>query len=108
MKKVYTILSFVAAAMVVSALPILAEEWIKGHDERSMQKDECLLVARSDVANCPNQVNSLQGRIERLDREIAKGTVVYTPQELKSLRSERDQVQRIKNYVNNNEPSDSI
>ncbi|KAB0664782.1 hypothetical protein F6V25_12020 [Oryzomonas japonica] len=108
MRKVYTILSFAAAAMVMSALPVLAEERAKGHDERSMQKDECLLVARLDVANCPNQANSLQDRIERLGREIAKGTVVYTPQELKSLRSERDQVQKIKNYMNNNEPSDSI
>lgn len=108
MKRVYTILSFVTAAIVVSALPVLAEEGMKGQEGRSMQKDECLLVAQLDVANCPNQANSLQGRIERLNREIAKGTDVYTPSELQTLTRERDAVQKIEEYVNNNSPSDSM
>ncbi|WP_168205941.1 hypothetical protein [Geobacter sp. FeAm09] len=108
MKRVYTIVSFAAAAMVVSALPVLADEGIKGQEGRSMQKDECLLVAQLDVTNCPNQTSSLQGRVERLNREIAKGTDVYTPSELQTLKNERSEVQKIIDYVGNNAPSDSI
>jgi len=44
-------------------------------------KDECLLVAR----NCPPETGSIQNRIDRLNGEIAKGTDVYTPGELRVL-----------------------
>jgi hypothetical protein len=44
-------------------------------------KDECLLVA----INCPIENVSVQMRIDRLNAEIAKGTDVYTPGELKVL-----------------------
>ena len=44
-------------------------------------KDECLLVAR----NCPPDMSIVQNRIDRLNAEIAKGTDVYTPAELKVL-----------------------
>ena len=43
-------------------------------------KDECMLVAR----NCPPDI-SIQDRIDRLNTEIAKGTDVYTPAELRVL-----------------------
>ena len=46
---------------------------------RQGQKDECLLVAK----NCPDSYRA--GKIDRLKREIAKGTDVYTEQELKML-----------------------
>jgi hypothetical protein len=44
-------------------------------------KDECLLVA----INCPPDNGSIENRIDRLNTEIAKGTDVYTPGELKVL-----------------------
>jgi hypothetical protein len=44
-------------------------------------KDECLLVAR----NCPPDMAFVQNRIDRLNAEIAKGTDVYTPAELRVL-----------------------
>jgi hypothetical protein len=44
-------------------------------------KDECLLVA----INCPPDMAFVQNRIDRLNAEIAKGTDVYTPGELKVL-----------------------
>ncbi|HZV82628.1 MAG TPA: hypothetical protein VFF53_10735, partial [Geobacteraceae bacterium] len=44
-------------------------------------KDECLLVA----ANCADNVDSIQQRIERLNKEIAKGSAVYTQDELSKL-----------------------
>lgn len=45
------------------------------------QKDECLLASR----NCMNQVDDIKSRVYKLDKEIKKGTRVYTPEELKRL-----------------------
>lgn len=45
------------------------------------QKNECLLASR----NCTEQVDDIYKRMQRLDKEIKKGTNVYTPQELKRL-----------------------
>ncbi|GAC1465214.1 MAG: hypothetical protein PVSMB11_00380 [Desulfuromonadaceae bacterium] len=44
-------------------------------------KNECLLVA----INCPNQVDTIQQRIERIKGEIARGSDVYTNDELGRL-----------------------
>jgi lipid II:glycine glycyltransferase (peptidoglycan interpeptide bridge formation enzyme) len=49
-------------------------------------KDECLLVSM----NCKDNVDSLQQRISKLNKEIAKGTDVYTQDELKKLRDKLD------------------
>ncbi len=45
------------------------------------QKDECMLASK----NCMNQVDDIKQRIYKLNREIKKGTRVYTTQELKKL-----------------------
>ena len=45
------------------------------------QKDECLIVAK----NCVAGDETVMQRVERLQREIDKGAVVYTPEELKSF-----------------------
>lgn len=55
------------------------EKW--GESHQIANKDECLLVAR----NCPPDMALVQNRIDRLNAEIAKGTDVYTPTELKVL-----------------------
>ncbi len=44
-------------------------------------KDECLLYGK----NCPNAVDSLPERVTKLEREIGKGEIVYSPEELKQL-----------------------
>ena len=49
--------------------------------QQTANKDECLLLAM----NCPKENVSVQNRIDRLNAEIAKGTDVYTPDELKVL-----------------------
>jgi hypothetical protein len=49
--------------------------------QQTANKDECLLVAK----NCPAENYSVQYRIDRLNAEIAKGTAVYTPEELSVL-----------------------
>ena len=52
-----------------------------GESHQVANKDECLLVAM----NCPPDSGTIQDRIDRLNGEIAKGTDVYTPSELKVL-----------------------
>jgi hypothetical protein len=52
-----------------------------GESLQYANKDECLLVAK----NCPPDMSAVQNRIDRLNAEIAKGTDVYTPAELKVL-----------------------
>ena len=83
------VISVLAAAMLVSAAPVLGDEYTgTDTDQQSQtmqqgQKDECLLVAM----NCPDsyRVDTVDQRIDRLKKEIAKGTDVYTEQELRTL-----------------------
>lgn len=84
MKRKIGILSVLAAAAMISAAPVRAEEGSRGtvgDQGQQMEKNECLLIA----VNCGNQVDSIQQRIDRLEREIARGTNVYTSDELRSL-----------------------
>jgi hypothetical protein len=57
-----------------------------GESQQFANKDECLLVAK----NCPTDNISVQNRIDRLNAEIAKGTDVYTPDELRVLKEKLD------------------
>ena len=55
------------------------------------EKDECLLASK----NCMNQVDDIQKRIKKLDKEIKKGTKVYTPEELKRLQDKLTETQQV-------------
>ncbi len=59
----------------------MSKEW--GETHQMANKDECLLVAM----NCPKDM-TIQEKIDRLQGEIAKGTSVYTPEELNTLKHE--------------------
>jgi len=63
-----------ASLFILSSVPAFAQT-------AATQKDECLLASK----NCMNQVDDIRQRIHKLDREIKKGTKVYSPQELKKL-----------------------
>jgi hypothetical protein len=84
MKQVISKIAILMAALVVSALPALADELGSRMSDQGqpVQKDECLLVAR----NCSDSVDTIQQRIQRLSHEISKGTAVYTSDELMRLR----------------------
>ena len=87
MKAIATKIAILMAATLFSALPVLAEEGATGIGMTSgqqMQKDECLLVSQ----NCSGSVDSIQQRIDRLNREIARGSSVYTQRELEQLNSQ--------------------
>jgi hypothetical protein len=69
----------------------------KGVDSHQFaNKDECLLVAM----NCPPDSGSIQDRIDRLNTEIAKGTDVYTPSELRVLNDKLNAAYRDLNRSN--------
>jgi hypothetical protein len=55
------------------------------------ERDECMLASR----NCTDQVDDIYKRMHRLDREIKKGTRVYTPAELKKLQTKLTETQEL-------------
>ena len=87
MKQVLVVLAIVAASLSYSTM-VLSEENTAGLPneygqyktyESKGQKDECLIVAK----NCITGDESVMKRVERLKREIEKGSEVYPPEELK-------------------------
>jgi hypothetical protein len=73
--------------MIVSLLLQPDRGFAAGQDDSEAQdtpseKDLCLLY----VSQCGTAVLSLQDKITRLQEAIAKGTKVYTPEELERLR----------------------
>lgn len=88
MSKTSGVISALATAMFFSAVPVLADEYTGTTTDQRMnsmqegQKDQCLLVAM----NCPSsRVDTVQQRVDRLKKEIAKGSDVYSDRELKAL-----------------------
>jgi len=55
------------------------------------EKNECLLASK----NCKEQVDDIYKRMQRLDKEIKKGTRVYSPQELKRLQDKLTETQQL-------------
>jgi hypothetical protein len=91
-------ITLLAAALLILAVPVLAEE---GSMDRAFdqgqqpEKNECLLVAM----NCGNQVDTIQQRIDRIKGEISRGTDVYTSDELRTLNRELDEATRTLNEM---------
>lgn len=83
MKRIAIIIPTLAAAIIINAIPALSEEGttIGGQEEITTQRDECLLLA----LNCPDSVDSIQQRINKLQGEINKGNDVYSKEELEKL-----------------------
>jgi hypothetical protein len=101
MKSLTRILPVMAAALMIFSLPVLADEGTMGqYGEKNTgtQKDECLLVAK----DCG--VSSINARVERIEREISKGSSVYTDQELNQLKRELNDAYRIKQIDDNHFP----
>lgn len=81
MKAITTKLAVLMAASLISALPVLAQTGSGTEPAANMEKNECLLAS----VNCRESVDSIQQRIDRISREISKGTSVYTADELRVL-----------------------
>lgn len=92
------VIAVLAAAMFFSVAPARGDEYYgPGQQPQDMpqgQKNECLLVAM----NCPDsyKADTVDQRIDRLKKEIAKGTDVYSDQELQSLKHQLNQLEEPK------------
>ena len=73
MKRITTLLA--ASIFMLSAVPAFS-------DMTKAEKDECLLASK----NCTSQVDDIYKRMHKLNKEIKKGTKVYTPAELQKLK----------------------
>lgn len=93
MRSIFRKLSLLAAALIILAVPALADE---GSMDKMLEhgqqgdKNECLLVA----VNCGNQVDTIQQRIDRIKGEISRGIDVYTNDELKRLNRQLDEAEK--------------
>jgi hypothetical protein len=82
MKKMALMLS--AAIFLFSSVPAFSQM-------TQAQKDECLLASK----NCITQVDDIYKRMHKLDKEIKKGTKVYTPAELNKLQQKLKETQEL-------------
>ncbi len=66
----------IATVLLMTAMvPAFAAETSKD------EKDQCLLASKG----CTNEVDSIQKKIKRLQKEIKKGKKVYSAEEIKKL-----------------------
>ena len=88
-------LTLLAAALMIVAVPALADEGSMGSKFEPGQmadKNECLLVAKNCVSD------TVQERINRIESEIKRGTDVYSTDEIKQLQKELDENNRLLRY----------
>jgi hypothetical protein len=99
MKRIAIIIPTLAAAMMISAMPAFSDEeygsTMGGGEKANAQKDECILVAK----NCGDSVDTIQQRIDKLQREINKGSDVYTTDELRILNQKLEDTNRFLNNM---------
>jgi len=96
MKRILTVMSASTASVVLSALVIFAAQECpvsSGEFEKLVQsnlKNQCLIVAK----NCTTESDTVQQRLDALRVEIAKGNLVYSVDELKTLREQLGWIER--------------
>jgi TolA-binding protein len=86
-------IALLAAALMIVAVPVLADEGSidrRFEQGQQVEKNECLLVAK----NCGDQVDTIQQRIDRIKGEISRGSDVYTNDELRRLNRELDEANK--------------
>lgn len=84
------VMSALVVASLLSSPSAYSEEKATGlsdeyrNFEFNSQKDQCLIVAK----NCSGVSEDVLKRVDRLNKEIDKGSSVYTPEELKILQEQ--------------------
>ena len=87
MKRISAVIFGMVTTMLFSAIAISAAENCPvsfGEYNNLVQsniKNECLIVAK----NCATETDTVQQRVYDLRQEIAKGSYVYSPAELRAL-----------------------
>ena len=90
-------LTLLSAALLLFAVPAFADEASPGsrfEQGQQEQKNECMLVA--SATGCGADVDTSQNRIDRIQREINRGTDVYTTDELKALNKKLEDEKRFR------------
>jgi len=85
--------TLLAAALMIVAVPALAEEGsmdVRMEQGQQLERNECLLAS----VNCANQVDSIQQRIDRIKGEISRGSDVYSSDELRRLNMKLEDANR--------------
>jgi hypothetical protein len=95
MKRIVTLISVVMATVLFSGITIRAAEncpiSLSDYDKlvQSNFKNQCLIVAK----NCATDVSTVQQRVNDLRKEIAKGSYVYTPDQLRTLEEQLEWIE---------------
>ena len=84
MKRIIAIL--ITMCLAVPQLPAFASE-----TTATSEKDRCLLYSEM----CANRALTIQEKIAKLNREIAKGTQVYTKAELQRLQDKLEEAEKL-------------
>jgi hypothetical protein len=90
MKNVLVVLALVAASVLYSTTGLSEEKSTGLPDDYGQykayetNKDQCLIVA----INCTGGTDTVLKRVDRLKKEIDKGSSVYTPEELKGFQDQ--------------------
>lgn len=79
------------AIMLVTAALLMTTSTGVFAEQTQADRNECLLLSR----NCKDQVDDIYTRMQRLEREIQKGTRVYTPKELRQLQEKLVETQEM-------------
>lgn len=80
-----------AVLVLTGALLMATSAGAFAQQQTKSEKNECMLASK----NCKEQVDDIYKRMQRLDKEIKKGTRVYSPQELKRLEDKLTETQQI-------------
>jgi len=86
-------LTLLAATLMIFAVPAHADEDTVDRtleQGQQVEKNECLLVSK----NCANEVDTIQQRIDRIQKEISRGSDVYTNDELRKLDRELEKANK--------------
>ena len=95
MRTLELLVSALLISMLIAVAPVRSAEDKLIDNILMPKKDTCLLYAR----NCQDNTYVLQQRIERLQGEISKGTVVYSNDELNILRQRLDEANKALDFV---------
>jgi hypothetical protein len=96
MRTLTILVSAILVSMLISVLPVLSAENSMTNESLTPKKDTCLLFAK----NCQDNAYVLQQRIDRLQREISRGTTAYTDNELNILLEKLDTANQALEFLN--------
>jgi len=83
---------------VLAAFALSATTMAFAQETQKNEKNECILAAKG----CKDEVDSIQQKVKKINREIKKGTKVYSAEELKKLEQKLKEADEI---INNLEKS---